>query len=162
MEVFYFTFIVIALLLLYYRGWNHYQFKSSGDILFIGSYRNWPIIILWLLLGAIWSFNLFISFNMVSSKIWFEQLSFWALIISINLLTFAQKTKVTEGGILLNGYYRPWEEIMAWEWEHQNSSTIVLKTIPKIRIFQKSATFKLRIDPTQKYSLELQLRKYVH
>jgi hypothetical protein len=163
MEAFYFTFIVIALLVLCYRGWNYYQFKSSGDILFIGSYRNWPIIILWLLVGASWSFNLFISFNngMVSSRIWFEQLSFWALIISTNLLTFAQKTKVTEGGILQNGYYRPWEEIMAWKWEDQNSSTMVLETIPKIRIFQKLATLKLRIDPKQKDSLELQLKKYV-
>jgi hypothetical protein len=98
---------------------------------------------------------------MVSSRIWFEQLSFWALIISTNLLTFAQKTKVTEGGILQNGYYRPWEEIMAWKWEDQNSSTMVLETIPKIRIFQKLATLKLRIDPKQKDSLELQLKKYV-
>src|SRR5665648_550556 len=113
MIIFYAICIVIALVFWGNRGWSYYRYKKSGSILFISPFRNWPLILAWLAIGATQLIMALDRYKMgmnvgVSG---FLELIFWVLLTSFLPLRFAQLTKITEGGILHNGDFSTWGDI---------------------------------------------------
>lgn len=160
MKIFYTICLVTVLALWLYRGWSYYRYKKSGSILFISSFRNWPLILAWLAIGAsqiIMALDRYkMGMNVGGSR--FEELIFWVLLTSLSISSFAQLTKITQRGILYNGDFWRWGDIVSWEWDKKDSSAIRLKVKPKIR---PSISIKLRTKMEQNGLLEQLLRTYL-
>ena len=162
MKIFYTICIIILLPLWLDRGWSYYRYKKGGSIIFISPFRNWPLILAWLAIGAIQIIIALdrykMGINVGGSR--FEELIFWVLFTSLNASGFAQLTKITQGGILHNGDFWPWVDIVSWEWDRKDSSALRLKVKPKIKFFMPSS-IKLRTKMEQSGLLEQLLRTYL-
>lgn len=119
MKIFFTICLVIVLALWLYRGWSYYSYKKSGSILFISSFRNWPLISAWLAIGALQIIPALDRYKMGMNVGGYSlvELIFWVLIISLSITSFAQLSKITQGGILYNGDFWQWRDIVSWEWD---------------------------------------------
>lgn len=159
---FYVICIVIVLALWLNRGRSYYRYKKSGSILFISPFRNWPLILTWLAIGAtqlIVALDRYkMGMNVGGSG--FVELIFWVLIASFFPSRLAILTKITEGGILHNGDFSTWEDIISWEWDKKDSSSLRLKVKPSIKLIPPSI-IKFRAKMEQNGLLEQLLRTYL-
>ena len=145
------------------RGRSYYRYKKSGSILFISPFRNWPLILAWLAIGTsqiIMALDRYkMGMNVGGSRV--EELIFWVLLTSFFPSGYAQLTKITEGGILHNGDFSIWSDIVSWEWDKKDSSALQIKVKPKIKLF-KPSSIKLRTKMEQNGLLEQLLRTYLY
>lgn len=162
MIIFYTILIVIVLAFWLGRGRSYYRYKNSGSILFISPFRNWPLILAFSAIGAsqiIMAFDRYkMGINVDGSR--FEELIFWVLITSFLPSGYAQLTKITEGGILHNGDFSTWGDIVAWEWDKKDSSALRLKVRPRVKLFPPSS-IKFRAKMDQNGLLEQLLKTYL-
>lgn len=160
--IFYTILIVIVLAFWLGRGRSYYRYKKSGSILFISPFRNWPLILTFLAIGAsqiimaLDRYKMGITYG--GSR--FEELIFWVLLTSFFPSGYAQLTKITEGGILHNGDFSTWGDIISWEWDKKDSSALRLKVKPRVKLFPPSS-IKFRTKIEQNGLLEQLLRTYL-
>lgn len=161
MRVFYGVFISIVLALWLYRVRSYYLYKNSGSILAVISSRNWALVIAWLIIGVLWIHTSLIRYRsgLDYDQTWFEELIFWILIISFHIFGFIQRTVFTQGGVLHNGNFWLWKDIVSWKWD--KNSTLLLKVEPQIIIFRPPLKLKMKVNISQKELIEQLLTEHV-
>ena len=140
--MFYWICTVIILVQLIIRLIFFIRYKRSGTRIFIASYkvRDFIFVALWLVMG-----ESLIS-NIVRNK------GFWIFVIILVIVSFLQRTKITQGGILYSNYFWEWREIVSFEWT--SKYTLIVNVKPKFRIFKPTITIDLWKKREQKDSVE--------
>ena len=160
--IFYAIAIIIVLAFWLGRGRSYYRHKKSGSILFISPFRNWPLILAFLAISAsqiIMALDRYkMGINVGGSGL--EELIFWVLLAGFLPSGYAQLTKITEGGILHNGHFSTWEDIVSWEWDKRDGSALRLIVESRVNLFPPSS-IKLRAKMEQNSLLEQLLRTYL-
>ncbi len=133
--VFYWICTVIILVQLIIRLIFFIRYKRSGTRIFIASYkvRDFLFVALWLVMGESLISNIVSNKGLLNiNGSWLIEFVFWIFVISLVIVSFLQRTKITQGGIMYSNYFWEWREIVSFEWT--SKYTLIVNVKPKLRI----------------------------
>lgn len=138
-ESFYILLLILVLGLALNMIYLYIKGKKSGNVIYnIRFKKSYLNIAIWIALALLWLWfgmkSIFkgYGFNFYNDGI---MVFFWIVLISTQLFKELQKRLITEGGIIAEGQFWPWEDVDSYKWYKDKDDNFILIMNAKSHIF---------------------------